>query len=723
MHMQTPLQLLKSQFGYSEFRDNQEDIINHILEGKDVFVLMPTGGGKSLCYQIPALIFEGLTIVISPLIALMKDQVDALKLNGIKAAYLNSTISVEEKSNIFKLLNKNEIKLLYISPERLFSQNGEFLDYLKTLNVSLFAIDEAHCISQWGHDFRPEYRKLTQLKSNFLKTPVVALTATADSRTQTDILERLDLNSPRTFVSSFNRENIHYYIEPKQNSYDRLLDFLEEHPGDSGIIYCLSRKSTETLVDKLGQDYITAKSYHAGLTREERMKHQELFIKDDVRIMVATIAFGMGIDKSNVRFVVHMDLPKNIESYYQETGRAGRDGLKSDALLFYSYADVMKLKGFVEIEDNQEQSAIMLEKLNQMADFCNSKKCRRKYLLNYFGEEYPDQCGSCDICLDKHEKFDGTIIAQKALSAVVRLKEKFGINYVIDFLRGSDSKKIKSWHKELKTYGIGADLGKQEWHSHIRTLIDYDLLKLSEGEYPVLNLTDKSLGILQGTEKVMLIATKIRAKAKKAEIEYELELFEELKLIRRELAEEAVVPAYVIVADSTLIELAGYLPQNREELSKISGFGEVKIHKYGDIFLKTVDSYCTKKNLSSNIHLKKTKRTKQGTGIRPKSGDTHKETLGLFRSGKSIDEIMTIRNLKQFTIEGHLAQLILTDDVQVEELISSEKMATIQKAIDIHSDIALNPIKEALGDGYSYAEIRAVVNHLKKDKEVVAIDA
>ncbi|MBL4656919.1 MAG: RecQ family ATP-dependent DNA helicase, partial [Flavobacteriales bacterium] len=453
--MHPSLKILKEQFGYSEFRHQQESIIHSVLNGRDTFVLMPTGGGKSLCYQIPALVNKGLTVVISPLIALMKDQVDALHSNGVEADFINSTMSLDQQQHVVTRLQNSKTKLLYIAPERLFGYIylagiGEvrFINFLQKLSLSLFAIDEAHCISQWGHDFRPEYLKLSTFKESFPTVPIIALTATADDVTRKDILNKLKLNDPKTFISSFNRPNIHYTVETKRDSYERLISFLCQNRDESGIIYVLSRRSTEKLATDLQIEGFSALPYHAGLAKSIRDNNQESFIKDQTKIIVATVAFGMGIDKSNVRFVVHMDLPKNIESYYQETGRAGRDGLKSDALLFYSYADVIKLRRFVEMDDNEEQSAIMLRKLEDIAKFCQGSGCRRKYLLNYFGEEHEGNCGSCDMCLNEEEKFDGTLIAQKALKAVSSLGENFGVTYLIRFLRGSRSERIWEEHRQ-----------------------------------------------------------------------------------------------------------------------------------------------------------------------------------------------------------------------------------------------------------------------------------
>ncbi|HVE55859.1 MAG TPA: DNA helicase RecQ, partial [Pyrinomonadaceae bacterium] len=463
-------EILKNKFGYDSFRMNQQAAIEAVLAKKDCVVLMPTGGGKSLCYQIPSLILDGLTLVVSPLIALMKDQVDALKANGVEADFLNSSQTSREQTEVFQSVRQGKTKILYVAPERLLQSGDQFIDFLRDLKISLFAIDEAHCISSWGHDFRPEYIQLGKLKRYFPEIPVIALTATADKLVRKDIFERLNIRSAEVFVSSFNRPNIYYRIVPKRNSYAQLLDYLAERRDESGIIYCLSRSSVDNLANDLRAEGFSALPYHAGLDSETRDRHQELFLKDEVKIVVATIAFGMGIDKSNVRFVVHLDLPKNIESYYQETGRAGRDGLQSEALMFFSWGDVNKLKGFAEVEGNQRQSEIMLKKLNTMGKFGDLKTCRRRFLLDYFSEELTADCGHCDNCNTEFEKFDGTIIAQKALSAVARTGQRFGLSYLIDFLRGSQAKTIRDEHKNLKTYGIGADVSKNNWFDYFNDL-------------------------------------------------------------------------------------------------------------------------------------------------------------------------------------------------------------------------------------------------------------
>ena len=707
--------ILQNQFGYTSFRLNQEAIIQNVLDGKDTFVLMPTGGGKSLCYQVPALVFDGLTVVVSPLIALMKDQVDALRVNGINAAFLNSTLNPGEQEKIIAQLQNNEIKLLYVAPERLVGAEMNFIQFLKKLDVSLFAIDEAHCISQWGHDFRPEYRHLSQLRKKFPSVPVIALTATADNITRQDILDRLQLNEPHVFVSSFNRGNIHYFIEPKRNYFERLVNYLHTHENDSGIIYTLSRDSTESLSLRLQKEGFSAKPYHAGLERDVRDQHQDEFLRDDVRIIVATIAFGMGINKSNVRFVIHVDLPKNIESYYQETGRAGRDGIKSDALLFYGTGDLIKLRSFAMVENNPEQTRIMLGKLNKMAQLCEIRSCRRKYLLNYFGEDAADSCGSCDVCLSNYEREDATVIAQKALSAISRLKESFGLNYVTDFLRGSKSEKIREEHKWLKTYGIGADISKQQWLTYLRDMMAIGLIEQSNGEYPVLKLTSKSRAVLLGEERVLLTksVTKLEEKVQtEQQVGCETELLNKLKETRRAIARKENMPAYIILSDATLLELATYLPGDLLEIRKISGFGDVKVSKYGQQFLNDIIFYCRDKKLESRMSAKVPKREKRQReeGV----SDTKIQSLQLFTSGKSIAEVAKARNLTVSTIESHLSHFVYEGKLAVTQLVAKEKIPGITEVIKQYGYQSLGVLKEVLGEAASYGEIRAVVNEYRR---------
>ena len=718
MNIERAQEILKHQFGYDSFRLNQQAAIERVLEKKDCVVLMPTGGGKSLCYQIPALMFDGLTVVVSPLIALMKDQVDALVGNGVAAAFLNSTQTSREQTEIFQQIKKGELKLLYVAPERLLQSDNQFIEFLKSINVSLFAIDEAHCISSWGHDFRPEYIQLGKLKNYFPDVPLIALTATADKLVRKDIIERLRLQNYELFVSSFNRPNIFYTVEPKRNTYARLLEYLENKRDESGIIYCLSRNSVESLAGDLRDEGFNALAYHAGLDKETRDKNQELFLKDEAKIVVATIAFGMGIDKSNVRFVVHFDLPKNLESYYQETGRAGRDGLQSEALLFFSWGDVNKLKGFAEVDGNKSQTDIMLRKLNQMGEFGDLKSCRRKYLLKYFDEELTEDCGQCDNCNTIFEKFDGTIIAQKALSAVVRTDQRMGVTYLVDFLRGSKSQKIWDSHKILKTYGIGAEISKENWLDYFKDLIAQGFLaQQNDGQFSKIVLTEKSLPVLKGNEAVELFKVTIKEdkQAKKSisnlSYDYEKDLFDELRQIRTTFAKAENVPPYVVFSDATLVEMATFLPQTDSEMRKISGIGDLKFQKYGADFLEIVVDYCERNDLESRINLKMPKREPKTRTKRDEKGQTtYDVTLDMFRSGRSIGEIAAARELAAGTIETHLVRFIPSGEVRLEDLVDAEKIEPIKDAISqINAGFAVAPVKEFLGEDFSYGEIRAVL--------------
>jgi ATP-dependent DNA helicase RecQ len=557
---------------------------------------------------------------------------------------------------------------------------------------------------------------LAGLKREFPKIPVIALTATADNLTRKDILEKLDLKKPAEFVSSFNRANITYRVIPKKNSFNQLLAFLDARKDDSGIIYCLSRKSTEQLAADLKEEGFLAEAYHAGMDNADKARNQEAFLRDEIKIIVATIAFGMGINKSNVRYVVHVDLPKNIEGYYQETGRAGRDGLPSDALLLYSYGDANKLQRFARVEGNEEQSAIMLKKLDDMVKYCQLQTCRRQYLMHYFDESFPDNCGSCDICLSEYEKFDATLIAQKALSAVARLKERFGNGYVIDFLRGSKREKIWEEHKQLKTYGIGADISRADWFRYLRELVALGYLQVTDDAYPVLRLTDKSEAVLKGQQKVELIASQSTEERETDTIPYEAGLLQELKLTRRDIATNENVPPYMILSDAALMEMATYLPQTLDELRLTSGFGDIKLARYGREFLVPVKNYCVKNGLSSRIKQKSTQpdRRAKTRSSSSKSSNTAFDSFNLFKSGKTVAEIAAARSLATSTIEGHLSYYIFTGAIDILEMVNEEKKLLIQETVESYGAEKLGPLKEVLGEEHSYGEIKAVIAWMRR---------
>lgn len=705
---------LKRFFGYDNFRLNQQVIIETVLAGKDVLAIMPTGGGKSICYQLPAMLLPGLTIVISPLIALMKDQVDALQANGIRAAFLNSTLSATEQNNVINATRNGEIKLLYLAPERLFSNGTQFINFLTTLNCSLFAIDEAHCISQWGHDFRPEYLGLSAIKKHFTGTPVIALTASADTITQKDIAEKLDLHQPHIFISSFNRANISYYIQPKRKAFEQILQYLHEHRNDTGIIYTLSRSSTESIAGKLREVGYKAAYYHAGMSADERAKIQESFQRDETKIIAATIAFGMGIDKSNVRFVIHYDVPKNMEGYYQETGRAGRDGLDSDAIMYYSSGDISKLMRFIEIDDNPQQTAVLKKKLLQMRDFAEHEGCRRQYILQYFGEQAPAYCGSCDFCQSNLESRNATIEAQKLLSAVTRTGERFGVEYIIDFLRGSNSAKIVPEHKEIKTYGIGKDIKKEEWQTIAKQLVQQRLVDLENSAYPALKLNDRSRLILRGDLQVQLVMKKTKqlSKAIADTQEFYADLLQQLKDIRREIAEREHVPPYAIVGDNTLLDMATYLPLSIDTLRRITGFGDYKVSKYGPAFMQVMQAYAHDKKLETKIHLKSPKKERKVREEKPAISNTQRITYELFQQGHNIQDIAEQRNLSPDTVTNHLGAFIISGEIPATKFIARDRLNTITSLIkQTGQTVALKPIKDLLPEDYTYSEIRIAQAH------------
>lgn len=600
----TPHEILKNIFGFDSFKGRQSEIIDHAIAGGDALVLMPTGGGKSLCYQIPALCREGVGVVVSPLIALMRDQVEALKQLGVRAKVLNSSLSHLESRKVEEQLRNGLLDLVYVSPEKLLSE--AFLNLLDQCKLSLFAIDEAHCVSQWGHDFRPEYLQLTTLNSRFKNVPRLALTATADGPTRKDITERLDLKSGRLFVSGFDRPNIKYTIVPKDKAKQKLLAFVEEnHSGESGIVYCLSRARVESTAKWLMEEGFRALHYHAGMDKFQRQVNQDTFIKEEGVIMVATIAFGMGIDKPDVRFVAHMDLPKSLESYYQETGRAGRDGLKSNAWLAYGLEDLAKISNFIESSNaGQEQKRIERQKLNALLGYCETTRCRRQVLLEYFNETLENPCGNCDTCLEPVKSFDGTMAAQKALSCVYRTGERFGANYVIDVLLGNDTDRIMQLgHQKISTYGIGKEYSQNQWRSIFRQLVARRLLQVDIEGHGGYRLGDNTKAVLRGEETVLLREEYFNAKTgrsknkksgrNKVPVNFDNAqdeaLFSNLRAHRRELASEQKVPPFVIFHDTTLVAMVETKPATVTEFAQLSGVGKAKLDRYGASFLQVIN--------------------------------------------------------------------------------------------------------------------------------------
>ncbi|WP_102945336.1 DNA helicase RecQ [Stenotrophomonas sp. VV52] len=589
-------ELLHRIFGYDDFRGPQQAIVEHVAAGNDALVLMPTGGGKSLCYQVPSLLRDGTGIVISPLIALMQDQVEALRQLGVRAEYLNSTLDAETAARVERELAAGELELLYVAPERLLT--GRFLSLLARSRIALFAIDEAHCVSQWGHDFRPEYRQLTVLHERWPDVPRIALTATADPPTQREIAERLDLTNAQHFVSSFDRPNIRYTVVQKDNAKRQLLDFLRGHRDEAGIVYCMSRRKVEETAEFLCKEGMNALPYHAGLPAEVRAANQRRFLREDGIVMCATIAFGMGIDKPDVRFVAHTDLPKSMEGYYQETGRAGRDGEPAEAWLCYGLGDVVLLKQMIEqSEAGEERKALERSKLDHLLGYCESMQCRRQVLLAGFGETYPQPCGNCDNCLQPPDAWDASVAAQKALSCVYRSGQRFGVGHLIDILRGGENDKIRQFgHTELSTYGIGKDLDSRTWRSVFRQLVAAGLLEVDSDAYGGLRLTDGSRQVLKGQRKVMMRreSPKTRERERSGQrtglsvLPQDLALFNALRGLRAELAREQNVPAFVIFHDSTLRNIAEQRPTSIDALGRVGGIGGTKLSRYGERLVEIV---------------------------------------------------------------------------------------------------------------------------------------
>ncbi|NAZ55590.1 ATP-dependent DNA helicase RecQ [Vibrio toranzoniae] len=590
--------ILQDVFGYQSFRDGQQEVIDLAVEGQDSLVIMPTGGGKSLCYQIPALVREGLTLVISPLISLMKDQVDQLKANGVAAECINSSMPRDQLLSVFNRMNSGQLKMVYASPERVLMR--DFIERLQGLSLSMIAVDEAHCISQWGHDFRPEYASLGQLKQYFPHVPYMALTATADDATRKDIISRLQLVEPHTYLGSFDRPNIRYNLVEKHKPVSQVVRYLETQKGNCGIIYCGSRKKVEMVTEKLCNNGLRAAGYHAGMDTDERAYVQEAFQRDDVQIVVATVAFGMGINKPNVRFVVHFDIPRNIESYYQETGRAGRDGLPAEAMMLFDPADMGWLRRMLDEKEEGPQKQVEMHKLNAMSAFAEAQTCRRQVLLNYFGEYRKKQCGNCDICLDPPKHFDATQEAQKALSCVYRVNQSFGMGYVVEVMRGMQNIRVRdNGHDKLSTYGIGRDHSHDYWISIFRQLIHKGLLFQNITRNSTLQLTEEARPLLRGEMSLELAVPRLDTAVRSAKSDklssknYDKKLFAKLRKLRKSIADEDGLPPYVVFSDATLIDMAEVLPTSYGEMLAVNGVGQRKLDKYADPFLDLIQEHIT----------------------------------------------------------------------------------------------------------------------------------
>ncbi|HEY9769673.1 MAG TPA: DNA helicase RecQ [Coleofasciculaceae cyanobacterium] len=689
---------LKHFFGYDTFRPGQKKIIEAALQNKDLLTIMPTGGGKSLCFQLPALLRKGITIVVSPLIALMQDQVDALQDNGIDATYLNSTLEYDERRSRQIAILKNQIKLLYVAPERLLNQRfALFLERIQNdVGISAIAIDEAHCVSEWGHDFRPEYSKLKLIRQRYPQIPLQALTATATKRVRQDIIQQLDLRSPDVHVASFDRSNIHYEIQPKdRNIYRKMLRALRNESG-AGIVYCLSRNRVEEVATRLKHDGIDALPYHAGLSDRERSSNQTSFLRDDIQVIVATVAFGMGINKPDVRFVFHYDLPRSLESFYQESGRAGRDGEPSKSILFFSLSDRQKIEFLIDKKPDRTEQKIAMQQLKQVIDYAEGHDCRRQIILRYFGEKYQGNCGKCDNCLNPKPIEDWTEEAQKFLSCVARCQEKFGTNHIVDVLIGSRKQKIHQYgHHLLSTYGIGKGRTAEEWRMLGRSLVHQGLVGQTTDGYPILKLNKRSWEIFRGHLAVKIAVDKYQSQTTVAynprQAEAEL-LFEKLRQLRKQIADRNSLAPYMIFADSSLKLMAQVRPKNINDFADLSGVNEYKAQQYGDRFISAILEFNEQHKLPLSVPSK-----------------SQMATLQLHQQGLSVVEIAQNRGFAVGTINSHLSELIeMNQPVALNQLVTADKQQAIIEVIKQVGDMTLKTIKDSLGEEYSYEEIRLV---------------
>ncbi len=723
-HRDQLLAPLKQFFGFASFRPLQEQIIRDALAGRDVFAVLPTGGGKSLCFQLPALVRPGLTVVVSPLIALMKDQVDALQSAGVAATYLNSSLAAGESRPRLRGLHLGEYRLLYVAPERLMLSG--FLEDLKRWHVNLFAIDEAHCISEWGHDFRPEYRQLLALREIFPQVPMMGLTATATERVRADIVKQLHLKDPAVYVASFNRPNLTYRVAAKAGAYPQVLSYIRARRGESGIIYVQARKTADSMAAKLCADGIKALPYHAGLAAAERSRNQEAFLRDEARVVCATIAFGMGINKPNVRFVIHYDLPKNIEGYYQETGRAGRDGLPGECLLLFSSGDRIKQMRFIDEKPDPREREIARAQLEQMIHYAEIATCRREFLLGYFGEKFttPDagaaapNCAGCDNCLAPRATWDGTVAAQKFLSCVYRIREKsgfgVGVQHVVEVLCGAETEKIRKFgHQELSTYNIGQEHSRTEWGAVGRELVRLGLLHQDAQKFNIVELTAAGMAALKARQKVTLtrpVAPTAAQQPRAGEIACDEALFEQLRALRKRLADERAVPPYIIFSDVALRQMARLYPANDRDFSRISGVGEKKLREFGEVFLGEIAAYL--QTNARQIFADDSFTSDVGAPVARESrglSDTVRETLHFFRQGRTVADIAAVRNLKEGTIFSHLEEAMLDGErVDISRLVSEGAQREIGAALARHGMLSLGQVVDTLGNKYSYGQCRLV---------------